>query len=366
MNARTPRGCLNAPIDQTQATVGVAMRWVPALSAGLDNRLLGARAMTRQFGCSMPPCNATSAHPISIPPSLPNFRQPRTMSKRPHQDEDEGDDDGPAAASAVAAAMEEEDNAPSIPALLPASQPAASAPPTHPCNAPGCRVVCRSAQDLEVHDAAAHRFACHECRGAFASQAILSRHLEEHHNPFFRVRAERGERVYGCLVDGCEGNFADSNARKLHCLAKHGFARNFDFEGVLGAAAPPPSRRRQAQQQQQHGGKARLTEEERAARAQDIRASGAPCRYYNTPRGCRRGERCFFRHERSAAADVDALSGALDRRLKLNDRHGNVSFGRQARGRSHKMEKPHPLSQAHAGADAVAAEEGIAEDAEDG
>lgn len=70
--------------------------------------------------------------------------------------------------------------------------PSSSSAHEHPCNGPGCCVVCHSAQELEVHTASAHRFACTECKGkgkpaAFASQAILDRHIEEHHDPFFQV-----------------------------------------------------------------------------------------------------------------------------------------------------------------------------------
>ena len=163
---------------------------------------------------------------------------------------------------------------------------------------------------------------------------------------------DRGEKPYRCLADGCGATFGSGNARKLHCIAKHNFPRDYDFEGLLGAAAPPPSRAARGTRGKDDGGKPRqlLTEEERAAKEEAIKASGAVCRYYHTPGGCRREEACFFRHEaeekgegegEGGEVDVDRLGEALDRRLKLEHAR-SVSFGRQARGRSKRLGRPSP------------------------
>lgn len=165
---------------------------------------------------------------------------------------------------------------------------------------------------------------------------------------------DRGEKPYRCLAE-CGASFGSGNARKLHCIAKHNFPRNFDFEGLLGAvAAPPSSRAARGGGGKDDGGKRRqkqpLTEEERAAREEAIKASGAVCRYYYTPGGCRRGKACFFRHDaegegegegEGSEVDVDRLGEALDRRLKLEHAR-SVSFGRQARGRSKRLGRALP------------------------
>lgn len=109
-------------------------------------------------------------------------------NKKPPKRRLEKEDEQAAADSAAVDMMEPAQQADAEPPTL---APGPTGTQQHPCNAPGCRLAFGSPAQLEVHFRAAHQFECLECcprpRAAFASQAILDRHIEEHHDPFFQV-----------------------------------------------------------------------------------------------------------------------------------------------------------------------------------
>ena len=68
---------------------------------------------------------------------------------------------------------------------------------------------------------ACYRHQCAECGVRLSSARLLDIHLEELHDSFFAARAARGERMYVCLVDGCEQRFQRVMDRDQHVSAVH-------------------------------------------------------------------------------------------------------------------------------------------------
>lgn len=80
----------------------------------------------------------------------------------------------------------------------------------------------------------------------------------------------------------------------------------------------------------------------------DISPAKVPrCKYHNAPGGCKRGDACRFVHGPKRRApkegvnadmEVEELEALMQSRLRLLPKE--VTFGRHARGRSRKLEKP--------------------------
>jgi hypothetical protein len=138
----------------------------------------------------------TTAFVRFMNPTQNNRPAMKKTTKRPYAEEEEEEEEEEHSGGGTATEMELEQE-PEAATTTTSSLVPPAAEHAYPCNAPGCGLVFRSAQELEVHYTAAHRFSCEECRAqrgrgrgpsAFASSAILERHIEEHHDPFFQVR----------------------------------------------------------------------------------------------------------------------------------------------------------------------------------
>jgi hypothetical protein len=75
-------------------------------------------------------------------------------------------------------------------------------PSSFPCQVDGCAEIMTSLLDFEAHYEMKHRNKCEECSAVFPTARLLDMHIEEHHDSYFRARAER-EPMYRCLVEGC-------------------------------------------------------------------------------------------------------------------------------------------------------------------
>lgn len=83
-----------------------------------------------------------------------------------------------------------------------------------------------------AHYVTCHTNVCSECKRNFPTAQILACHIAENHDPFTRIRLEKGEPVFGCFVAGCERLFKDHKKRRLHLIDKHGYPRDFVFSVV--------------------------------------------------------------------------------------------------------------------------------------
>ncbi|KAG9686990.1 hypothetical protein KCU95_g5743, partial [Aureobasidium melanogenum] len=98
-------------------------------------------------------------------------------------------------------------------------------PPHHP-------IKFTTYNDYEVHYHKAHSFRCIQCANNFPSERFLSLHIAESHDPFNRVKRDRGEKTYHCFVEDCEKVCSTPQKRRMHLIDKHMFPRNYDFQIV--------------------------------------------------------------------------------------------------------------------------------------
>ncbi|PGH23398.1 hypothetical protein AJ80_02508 [Polytolypa hystricis UAMH7299] len=110
-------------------------------------------------------------------------------------------------------------------------------------------------EEYEVHYAQVHVNRCSGCGKNFPTGRFLTLHIEENHDPLNEARRERGERTFGCFVEGCERKCSTPQKRRMHLIDKHMFPRTYNFfivnDGIdkhssllRNANGPTTSRRR--------------------------------------------------------------------------------------------------------------------------
>lgn len=81
----------------------------------------------------------------------------------------------------------------------------------------------------ETHYRKFHTNRCHECQKNFPSDHYLDLHIAENHDPLNDAKRDKGEKTYGCFVNGCDKVCLTPQRRRWHCLAKHEFPKTYDF-----------------------------------------------------------------------------------------------------------------------------------------
>lgn len=89
-----------------------------------------------------------------------------------------------------------------------------------------------SQEEYEIHYAKAHTNRCATCSKNFPTPCYLGLHIEENHNALREVLAARGEKTYGCFVEGCDRKCSTPQKRRLHLIDKHMFPRTYNFRIV--------------------------------------------------------------------------------------------------------------------------------------
>ncbi|XP_046421099.1 zinc finger protein 511 [Neodiprion fabricii] len=97
------------------------------------------------------------------------------------------------------------------------------------CNVPGCTATFQTLVDFEVHYNGSHRYICLECKKCRPSARLLDIHIEETHDSFFRVLADR-QPMYQCYVSECEMKFKTLADRREHCTTVHKYPKHFRFD----------------------------------------------------------------------------------------------------------------------------------------
>ncbi|KAF1914471.1 hypothetical protein BDU57DRAFT_295420 [Ampelomyces quisqualis] len=102
----------------------------------------------------------------------------------------------------------------------------------------------------DVHYQKTHTNRCSECQRNFPDEHFLHLHIAENHDPITAAKREKGEKMYACLVPDCHRPCSTPQKRRLHCIDKHQFPRNYDFfivnDGIdrRSSMLRPPHRRR--------------------------------------------------------------------------------------------------------------------------
>ncbi|KAF2466337.1 uncharacterized protein BDR25DRAFT_152776, partial [Lindgomyces ingoldianus] len=106
----------------------------------------------------------------------------------------------------------------------------ASSPTVARCTLPGhfpARFT--SYEHFENHYRKAHLNRCLECDKNFPDEHFLDLHIAENHDPIQRLRMERGEKTFRCILSTCDRVCSTAEKRRLHCIDKHMFHRNYNF-----------------------------------------------------------------------------------------------------------------------------------------
>ncbi|KAF1947487.1 hypothetical protein EJ02DRAFT_91304 [Clathrospora elynae] len=86
-----------------------------------------------------------------------------------------------------------------------------------------------SFEEYDVHCQKMHTNRCSECQKNFPDEHFLHLHIAEYHDPYNAAKREQGEKTYACLVPTCDRLCSTPQKRRLHCIDKHHFPRNYDF-----------------------------------------------------------------------------------------------------------------------------------------
>ncbi|KAJ7967587.1 Zinc finger protein [Quillaja saponaria] len=97
------------------------------------------------------------------------------------------------------------------------------------CPIVGCGACLTSLEGFEDHYTARHTASCSVCSRVYPTSRLLSIHVSEVHDSFFRAKVARGYPMYECLVEGCGLKFKSYKGRQQHLVDKHKFPTSFEF-----------------------------------------------------------------------------------------------------------------------------------------
>lgn len=98
-----------------------------------------------------------------------------------------------------------------------------------PCSVYLCNQSFSSITKLENHIYYCHRYQCSQCHKSFPSDHLLSIHLSERHDNYFRIMAKKLP-SFVCYVEDCKSVFKNLNDRKVHMINVHQFPESFEFD----------------------------------------------------------------------------------------------------------------------------------------
>ncbi|KAL6707529.1 hypothetical protein ACN47E_004099 [Coniothyrium glycines] len=111
-------------------------------------------------------------------------------------------------------------------------------------------LVFASFDEYDVHYQKAHTNRCSACQKNFPDEHFLNLHIAELHDPISASLRDKGDKTYACLVPDCDRLCSTPQKRRMHCIDKHLFPRNYDFfivkDGIdrRSSMLRPPHRRR--------------------------------------------------------------------------------------------------------------------------
>ncbi|EXJ63163.1 hypothetical protein A1O7_03608 [Cladophialophora yegresii CBS 114405] len=89
-----------------------------------------------------------------------------------------------------------------------------------------------SIEDFEIHYVKDHSNRCTSCSKNFPTAHFLALHIDENHNPIREALQAKGEKTYGCFVEGCDKKCSTPQKRRLHLIDKHLFPKMYNFRIV--------------------------------------------------------------------------------------------------------------------------------------
>ncbi|XP_023211208.1 zinc finger protein 511-like [Centruroides sculpturatus] len=100
------------------------------------------------------------------------------------------------------------------------------------CQEDNCRAVSVNKFMFEAHYAQFHQNVCRLCKRNFPTNRLLTLHIQENHDSFFRLRVGKQNFLYECLVEGCSIRCEDDVARRVHLINEHSYPTDFKFAQI--------------------------------------------------------------------------------------------------------------------------------------
>lgn len=100
------------------------------------------------------------------------------------------------------------------------------------CQEENCQSVLVNKVMFEIHYANFHQHTCRLCKRNFPTNYLLVLHIQENHDSFFKLRMDKQNFPYECIVEGCSIRFNDQTQRKLHLLNDHFYPNDFKFAQI--------------------------------------------------------------------------------------------------------------------------------------
>ena len=100
------------------------------------------------------------------------------------------------------------------------------------CSVKGCLETFTNPMQYNRHYDMLHKFRCETCARSFSNNHLLSTHISENHDMFFRAQKEKGIAVYHCLIETCGRTFKAMETRRRHLVEKHKYPADFRFNAV--------------------------------------------------------------------------------------------------------------------------------------
>ena len=100
------------------------------------------------------------------------------------------------------------------------------------CSVKGCLETFTNPMQYNRHYDMLHKFRCETCSRSFSNNHLLSTHISENHDMFFRAQKEKGIAVYHCLIETCGRTFKAMETRRRHLVEKHKYPADFRFNAA--------------------------------------------------------------------------------------------------------------------------------------
>ena len=97
------------------------------------------------------------------------------------------------------------------------------------CTARSCNASFVTVREMNAHYLSMHSAQCSLCFISYPCERILSIHIAERHDNYFKARVHRGDACFVCLVDGCPQAFTSDGLRSQHLRRDHLFPASFRF-----------------------------------------------------------------------------------------------------------------------------------------
>ncbi|XP_064096949.1 zinc finger protein 511-like isoform X2 [Macrobrachium nipponense] len=97
------------------------------------------------------------------------------------------------------------------------------------CSIPQCKQSFDTVAEHAAHQRICHSFMCSSCHNSFPTDHLLDLHLQEVHDSYFFVMAQK-KPMYRCLLETCTEVFQDQKERKVHCINDHKFPSDFRYD----------------------------------------------------------------------------------------------------------------------------------------